>query len=237
MAPWLSALMAAGGSSGRSDYRCSGYPTVDGIRRDCRAAGIVFSVIMFLSMVLVNLSIPVDPTYSGGFWQKTDTESFSLAVALVPIAGVAFLWFVGVARDLLGHLEDQFFSTVFTGSGLLFLGMLFVWAALGATILAGYAGNPEYFVESGFYSFGRTFMEKSFGIHAMGMAGVYVFSSGSIWFKTEAMPRWMVLLTWGIAVSLWLGSYLPWWIQLSFPAWVFLVSAYILNVNLRKLET
>jgi hypothetical protein len=194
-------------------------------------AGIIFSVIIITSMVSINYSIPIDPGFTGEAWQSTDAGSFSLAVSLAPIAGIAFLWFMGVARDLLGHMEDQFFSTVFTGSGLLFIAMLFVWAALGGTILAGYAGNAQYFVEIGFYSFGRTLMQKVFSIFAMGMAGVYVFSTGSIWFRTEVVPRWLVLVTWGAAVSLWLASWLPWWVQISFPIWVLLVSVYILRAE------
>ena len=78
-----------------------------------------------------------------------------MAIGLVPFAGIAFLWFMGVACDLLGHLEDQFFSTVFTGSGLLFLGMVFIWAAIGATIVYGYSMNPELLIEGGFYMMGR----------------------------------------------------------------------------------
>jgi lauroyl/myristoyl acyltransferase len=49
---------------------------------------------------------------------------------LVPFAGIAFLWFIGVLRDRLGEFEDRFFSTVFLGSGLLFLAMLFASASL-----------------------------------------------------------------------------------------------------------
>jgi hypothetical protein len=37
---------------------------------------------------------------------------------------------MGVVRDRLGHLEDQFFSTVFFGNGLLFLAMTFASASL-----------------------------------------------------------------------------------------------------------
>jgi hypothetical protein len=48
----------------------------------------------------------------------------------VPFAGIAFLWFIGVLRDRLGELEDRFFATVFFGSGLLFLGMLFLACAI-----------------------------------------------------------------------------------------------------------
>src|SRR6516225_6883877 len=61
---------------------------------------------------------------------------------LVPFAGVAFLWFVGVLRDRLGGREDQFFATVFLGSGLLLLAMLFAAAAVvGAIIIAFHAAS------------------------------------------------------------------------------------------------
>ena len=54
----------------------------------------------------------------------------------MPFAGVAFLWFIGVLRDRLAQLEDRFFATVFFGSGLLFLAMLFAAAAvIGAVVL------------------------------------------------------------------------------------------------------
>lgn len=46
-----------------------------------------------------------------------------LALGLVPFAGIAFLWFIGVLRDRVGVAEDRFFATVFLGSGLLFVGM------------------------------------------------------------------------------------------------------------------
>ena len=46
------------------------------------------------------------------------------------LCGIAFLWFIGVLRDRLGAQEDQFFATVFFGSGLLFLAMLFTAAAI-----------------------------------------------------------------------------------------------------------
>jgi len=34
-------------------------------------------------------------------------------IDLVPFAGVAFLWFIGVLRDRLGQQEERFFATVF----------------------------------------------------------------------------------------------------------------------------
>jgi hypothetical protein len=201
--------------------------------RAAAIAGIIFAVLTSVSMVLVQVSIPTDPTDISGVWLEQNADTVSIAIGLVPFAGIAFLWFMGVARDLLGHLEDQFFSTVFTGSGLLFLAMIFVWAAVGGALMAGYGTTPDTFIESGLYVSGRTLMRNIFNVYAMRLAGVYVFSTGSIWFRTGAVPRWLIILTWLVAVGLWLGVGFSWWVQLIFPAWVFLVSVYILRASLR----
>ena len=57
------------------------------------------------------------------------------AVGLIPFAGIAFLWFIGVIRTRLGEREDKLFATVFLGSGLLFVALLFLAGALLATVL------------------------------------------------------------------------------------------------------
>jgi hypothetical protein len=45
---------------------------------------------------------------------------------LVPFAGIAFLWFIGVvASRSAWRFEERLFSTVFLGSGLRFLAMMF----------------------------------------------------------------------------------------------------------------
>jgi MFS family permease len=66
-----------------------------------------------------------------------------LALNLVPFAAIAFLWFIGVVRDRIGQREDRFFATVFLGSGLLFVAMLFVPSAVTAAILADTAARPR----------------------------------------------------------------------------------------------
>jgi hypothetical protein len=64
-----------------------------------------------------------------------------LALNLIPFAGIAFLWFIGVLRDRIGELEDRFFATVFFGSGLVFLATLFVTAAPAGGMLVGLSNN------------------------------------------------------------------------------------------------
>jgi hypothetical protein len=87
--------------------------------RAAAVAGILFAVLFSGSVVLIRLSIPANVEDSG-VWLKQRASTVTLAHSLLPFAGIAFLWFMGVVRDRLGRLEDQFFSTVFFGSGLLF---------------------------------------------------------------------------------------------------------------------
>ena len=201
--------------------------------RSAAIAGLVFSVLMGAVIILIQGSFPTDPTDISGDWLEKNADIVTLAIGFVPIAGIAFLWFMGVTRDLLGHLEDQFFSTIFTGSGLLFLGMIFIWAAIGGTLLYGYSVNPGLLIEGGFYMIGRRLMVEIIAVFAMSMAGTYVFSSGSIWLRTGVVPRWLAILTWAVAAALWLSAILGWWVQLIFPVWVFLISVYILSVSQR----
>ena len=70
-------------------------------------------------------------------------------------AGIAFLWFIGVIRDQLGRREDRFFATVFLGSGLLFLGMLFVAAAAVGAMLIAFKDEPAAFAASPAFRFAR----------------------------------------------------------------------------------
>jgi len=98
-------------------------------------AGIAFSVLLIAILWLLRRSVPDDPLDSGA-WIATESGTVVIALNLIPFAGVAFLWFIGVLRDRLGQQEDRFFATVFFGSSLPFLAMLFAAAAIaGAVVL------------------------------------------------------------------------------------------------------
>ena len=86
-------------------------------------------MLLIAAMVMMRLALADDSLQS----LQTDESSRRLirwALQLVPFAGIAFLWFIGVVRDQLGDVEDRLFSTVFLGSGLLFLAMLFAGGAV-----------------------------------------------------------------------------------------------------------
>ena len=93
-------------------------------------AGILFSVLLTTTLVLIRIAAPA--TFEETLvWPTKSAGALMLALNLVPFAGVAFLWFIGVVRDRLGAYEDRFFATIFFGSGILFLAMLFIAAADG----------------------------------------------------------------------------------------------------------
>jgi hypothetical protein len=157
----------------------------------------------------------------------------SLALNLVPFAGVAFFWFLGVLRDRLGQKEDQFFATVFLGSGLMFLGMLFVAAsAMGALMLA-HSSTSGGLLGSATFAFARAFTYNIMQIYAFKMAAVFMITTSTLAINTLLTARWIAFLGYASAALLLVGSGYLDWVLFVFPAWVLLVSVYILIDNLR----
>jgi hypothetical protein len=148
-----------------------------------------------------------------------------LSLGLVPFAGIAFLWFIGVIREQLGSVEDRLFSTVFFGSGLLFLAMLFVGAIM-STSLMDMLDRPN--IDGVVWEFGRDTAQGLFGIYAMRMAAVFTLSVSTVVMRAAAMPRWVSFIGYAVALVLLLASNGQPWLQLAFPAWVLLVSLVIL---------
>jgi hypothetical protein len=205
--------------------------------RAAAVAGIIFAVLFTTSIVLIRLALPEElGGTNAAAWLQGNTTTVDLALTVVPFAGIAFLWFIGVVRDRLGKLEDRFFSTVFFGSGLLFLAMMFASAAIAGGILASYAIAADTLTKSGVIVFGRAIMYTITKVYAIRMAGVFMISLGTIWMRTRVMPRLFVFLTYAVALLLLVGSDLTSWLILVFPAWVFVISIFILVVSLRGEE-
>ena len=200
--------------------------------RAAAVAGILFAVLLITAYVLIRVSIPPDPA-DGGAWLEEQAQTVALALSLVPIAGIAFLWFIGVLRDRMGALEDRFFSSVFLGSGLLYLAMTFVSAALAGGLLASYALEPDALISSGLYTFSRAVMWRISNVYAIRMAGVFMISLGTISVRTRIMHRGLAFLTYALALVLLFTIDQNLWVTLLFPGWVLIVSVYILALNLR----
>lgn len=195
-------------------------------------AGILFSVLLLASLALIRSAVPANPA-EGAEWLPSNEKTVSLALNLLPFAGVAFLWLIGVLRDRIGDLEDRFFASVFLGSGLLFLGMLFVSSALAGGLLTTWGSMHGTLVDSGVYRFARTTSFQLINVYAMRMAAVFMMSTSTIALRTGIFPRWMALLGVGIALLLLAGSGRISWVPMAFPVWTLLVSCQILVSNFR----
>jgi hypothetical protein len=210
------------------------------IRRQLRSpraaaiAGILFSVLLMTSMILFRNIGTVAPADISKDWLARSANSASLALSLVPFAGIAFLWFTGVIRDWLGDREDKLFATVFLGSGLIFVVLLFIWAATLGAILGIHAAAATRLIDDDVYIFGATFMNEIIGNYTLRMAGVYMLSISSLWTRTGVMPRWLTIITTIVALGylFFAGSVRE--ARYIFPAWVFLISVYILVLNYRR---
>jgi hypothetical protein len=203
--------------------------------RAAAVAGILFAVLYTTAQVLIRLSVPQSATDSGA-WLASQSRVVVLALSLVPYAGIAFLWFIGVLRDRLGEHEDRLFATVFLGSGLLYLGLIFIAAALAGGLLASYAVSPQ-LVGDQLFSYSRQVMSQITNIYSLRMAGLFMTSAATMWMRTSVMPRWVAILTYLFALVLLLSINLSVWLTLLFPAWVFAVSLLILIGNYRRRMT
>ena len=157
----------------------------------------------------------------------------AVALNLVPFAGIAFLWFIGVVRDRIGPREDRFFATVFLGSGLLFVAMSFVAAAVSGGLIAAAAvrsaaPGPDTL------AFSRQITHVVLHVYALRMAAVFTFSTATITLRTKVIPRWIGVLGFAVGVVLLVSVGLTPWVELLFPAWILLLSIDILRTGMRS---
>ena len=193
-------------------------------------AGVVFSLLTLASFGLLWSAIPADPQASSA-WVAANAGIIQLALNLLPFAGIAFLWFIGVIRDQLGQREDRFFATVFLGSGLLFLGVLFVAAAVVGSMLAAFGDEPNAFGASSAFRFARAVSVSLVNVYMVKMAGVFMISTSTVAWSTRFAPRWLAGLGYLLAALLLVGSSFLRWSFALFPLWVLLLSIYILRGN------
>ena len=195
--------------------------------RAAALAGVVFSLLFGASIILIRTRMP-EGIKDTGDWLKLNHAGITTAAVLMPFAGIAFLWFIGVLRDGFGRYEDRFFATVFMGSGILFLAMMFVGMAVAAGLVATNARITDPAAHLEVIEFGKMVVLSTCKTYAIRMAAVFMISLATIWLRTGLMPRWLVALSYAAALSILIVSDLSMWVTLAFPVWVMIVSALIL---------
>jgi len=203
-------------------------------QRAAAFAGIVFSVLCAIAMVCIRLVVPPFPQDSGQWiLDSSRRDLVLLALNLVPFAGIAFLWFIGVIRDRVGTAEDRLFATVFLGSGLMFTAMLFAAVAVAAGLIDQAGSDPAALLHSGTWGTERHIVAELMSL-ALRMAGVFTIATSTILIRTRTMAKWFALVGCGVGVILLLVVGILPWVELLFPAWVFVLSLLILYAHFRR---
>jgi hypothetical protein len=214
-----------------------GSPALTAVSRDIRTsraagiAGLLFAVLFTGSVLLLrNHPAPGSSAAEIRAWYLRDssTQVALVGLYLAPFAGIAFLWFIAVIRQHLGEREDKFFGTVFLGSGLLFVAMMFAAAAAAGSPLAAvkFQGAPVPTPDAIVVVRGLayTFLYV-YGVRA---AAVFVISVSTIALRTAALPRWLIFCGYAAALVMLLSVSFFRFVVLLFPLWVAAVSVAIL---------
>ena len=197
--------------------------------RAAGVAGIIFAALFVLALLFLRQ----------GMGRGLDTETVlrnvtgsgsTLALAglyLVPFAGIAFLWFMAVVRDRIGEREDKFFATVFLGSGLLFVAMLFAAAAVLGGLVAGYRFGTATPTDLATVGFARSVGYSLLFVYGAKVAGVFTLATSNI-MRRSGWPRWTSVSGFATALVLILSITFFEPIVMLFAVWVAAISLYVL---------
>ncbi|ANH90055.1 hypothetical protein ACIGZH_05845 [Streptomyces sp. NPDC058319] len=195
-------------------------------------AGILFALLLAAAIVLIRLGIP-EGAEAAAAPVRTDParrDAVRAALALVPLAGILFLWFTGVVRTHVGAAEDKFLATVFLGSGLVFVATMFGAAAAASAVVTAAHPSSGAVSSPATREFGRRLAHELMTGYAMRMAAVFTCSLSVMGHRLRILPRWLTVLGLLAALTLLFASSTVPWAELVFPAWALVLSAYILAV-------
>lgn len=190
-------------------------------------AGFAFVALTVTSLVLVrdqpgagSSQKAIEQFYSdgGGF------GAVLIGLNLAPFAAIAFLWFIAAIRRQVGDREDRFFSTVFIGSGLLYLASYLAAAILGAApaLAVQFADAQVPSAEAIGISHGTGW--GFFSVVGIRFAGVFMIVVSTIGRRTGALARWLVVIGFVFAIILLATATISSPVGALFAVWVALVS-------------
>ncbi len=179
----------------------------------------MFALLFTASVLTARTSLTMSPGgRATGLPGAAGLSGWIVVAYLIPFAGIAFLWFIGVVRDRVGILEDRFFATVFLGNGVLFVAMLFASASVLAALFVLESPNAAT------TDLGKAIARSMFYMYAARSAGVFTIVTSTILLRTRAVARWAGFIGIVIGLVLLLSVQAFEIIILLFPAWVALLS-------------
>ncbi len=194
-------------------------------------AGVVYAVLSLAALVALwqvpDLDRP-DGELTAWFVDRGHQASLILALNAASMSSVAFLWFIAVIRRRLGDREDQFFSTVFFGSGIVHIVvMLVATAAIAAPAVAvSLLGAAE--VDAQSISLATGFGSALLLVVAPRIQAVFVFTTSTVVLRSGVLPAWLAWLSYAVGAVMFVVPFITAPFGVAFPLWALIVSIVIL---------
>ena len=162
-------------------------------------------------------------------WYLDDSnqQSMLLAVNLMTISMISFVWFVAVIRRRVGERENRFFGTVFLGSALLLAGTWLiagVMYAVPAVSAFRFGVGPEAADIALWQAAALTLVS----VVATRLEAVFILSTTIVARLSGAFPRFLIIAGYVLGLMLLLVPLPSEALIALFPAWVAVVSAVLL---------
>jgi hypothetical protein len=217
-----------------------GSPSTGSAARLAAISGLVFVVLFVVALVLVRrtpaLGAP-DAAYAAFYADGGDQVYVAIGLYLVPFAGIAFLWHMTAMRNVLDTLIPAP-STMAYGlnllGGVIFVTLLFAGtAAVGAIAFGVYFGHAP--VEDP--AAARALAGVGYGlvfVFAVRGAGMFAITTTTLLRNAGVLPRLAAIVGYLLSAFLLLAVTNNPVAVLVFPAWVVLVSTFLLRHSRRS---
>jgi hypothetical protein len=194
-------------------------------------AGAASAVMLVLSTYLLRLqpgAASSDAELTAWFGDAGNQRLVLIGLNLAPFSAIAFLWFIAVIRRRLGEREDQFFATVFLGSGfaVAFFMVAAAVAAAAPTLVVHYGGLR--IPDADILALAHGLWFGLFVIGAARFSAVFMIVTSTVGLRFGALPRWLAVLGYLLALVLFVTGAFSDPLTLVFPVWLVVVSVTLL---------
>jgi hypothetical protein len=190
-------------------------------------AGIAYALLSAIALIiLASPPAPSEPdaTITEWYSQPDHRAMLAIGLALSVTAAIAFLWFVAVIRRRVGQREDQFFATVFLGSGILLTGVTLVGAAVLAspsmTIDLTDGDVPDTAVLASLTGLGDSLLYFAL----LRVQAVFVMSTSALAMRTNTFSRYLSYFGYLTALIMFVMPIATEPVGFAFPLWVAVIS-------------
>lgn len=214
-----------------------GYVSRAQIRQNIRSvesaaiAGVLYSILAVAALVLLQTfpdSFADIEGLNAWFSDSQNRLGLIVGVNLAAISAIAFLWFVAVIRRRMGDREDRFISSVFLGSGILYIAIWLVAAASVSAFAFAFQRFEEASVDSSTVTFLVGFAEGLILVVAPRLQGAFVLSTSTLILRTEMLPKWLAYFGYIVGFVMLIIPMVWEPTGLAFPLWVLIISVTLL---------